>query len=161
MTYGPKGIGVPPVFQATGINQIFPMSLFPGTIHANFSQGNRQDLLNNLFEGNPTMVSITLPSMRDVGHVLVVVGYDPTIHQLIFFNPAYNAKQNEKTVLDIYNEGRGFTTFEQLWSSGNIAIPHNSMVTLSNTEPLSLLGISQFSPIPYTGVQSSPVFNFR
>jgi RHS repeat-associated protein len=136
------GIGVPPYFQQTGINQIFPLTLFPGTIQASYTHGTREDLLNNLHNGYPTMVNIALPRINEVGHVLVVIGYDPSTNQLIFYNPAYDAVQDEKTILDIYNEGRGFKSFDELWAASFLPfIPSNSMVTVSKAQPIPVLSI--------------------
>ena len=111
--------------------------MFPGQIKATYTHGNRADLINNLNNGCPTIVTIALPT-KDVAHALVVIGYDPATQELIFYNPATGKKQSESEVLYDYNYGRGFTTFDELWAASNNFIKGSSMVTLNNVPPTPL-----------------------
>ena len=130
-------LGVPPIEQATGIN-----TMFPGQIQATYSQGTYSNLMNNRINGCPTMITIALPG-SDVGHVLVAIGFDPSTNQLSFYNPAYGEIWDESKVLDHYNMGRGFQTFEELWAASNFWIPSNSMVTLSIMPPTPIISLPQ------------------
>jgi len=118
-------IGVVPDEQAIGIN-----TMFPGTIKATSTKGTRDDLLNNLKNGKPTMITIALPINQGVGHVLVVIGYDESTEEFWFFNPASGKIEDEKTILDTYNCDRGYKSFDELWGSSNGVIESNSMVTV-------------------------------
>jgi RHS repeat-associated protein len=134
LTYIGEGIGVWPQLQTDTLN------LIPG-IEATISQGTRAVLLDNLENGLPTLVTIALPINKGVGHVLVVIGYDPDIDQLIFFNPAYDVGadiQDEKQIGKYYNYDN-FDTFEDIWSQSNIFIRSNAMVTVR---------INELQPLP-------------
>jgi hypothetical protein len=94
--------------------------------------------MNNLNNGCPTIVTIALPT-KDVGHALVVIGYDPATQELIFYNPATGKKQTESEVVRDYNYGRGFTNFNDLWAASNNLIKGNSMVTLDKVSPTPII----------------------
>lgn len=125
------GIGVPPFQQQT-------IDLDIG-IKAAFSQGTRADLLSNLNSDLPTIVSIALPRL-EVGHAVVAIGFDPITNEIWFFNPATGSIASESQILSDYNKGRGYTSFDELWSASNLFIPSNSMVTVQRV-PLPMIPI--------------------
>ena len=127
-------LGVIPIEQAFGIN-----TMFPGQVKATFTQGSRADLMTNLNNGCPTMITIALPG-SDIGHVIVVIGYDPATKELHFFNPASGKIESESDILLGYDKGRGFKTFDDLWTASNFWIPPNSMVTVSSVPPIPVSG---------------------
>jgi RHS repeat-associated protein len=136
--------------------EIVTNAMSPGQIQATFTQGSRADLMDNLLIGCPTIITIALP-WPGVGHALVVVGYDPDTNELQFFNPAYGKIWSESNVVSFYGDGRGITTFEELWAQSNPVIPGYSMVTMGNAPSLPLI-----SPSPNSrgGGDRRPGYNF-
>jgi RHS repeat-associated protein len=126
-------IGVVPDEQAIGIN-----TMFPGTIKATSTKGTREDLLNNLKNGKPTMITIALPIDEGVGHVLVVIGYDESTEQFQFFDPAWGDEINESDFSERYSYN-GYETFDEIWGSSNGVIESNSMVTVEKVSPHPLI----------------------
>jgi hypothetical protein len=117
-----------PQEQSIGNNMIFP-----GKIKATFTQGTRADLIANVYNGCPTIVTITLPG-KGYAHALLVIGYDPETDELLFYNPATGLEEREHQIKSDYDYGRGFNSFEELWADSKPFIPSNSMVTLSISE---------------------------
>ncbi|GEM_PF-5676128 len=117
--------------------------MFPTEIKATYKQGIRADLMDNLNNNLPTLITIALPPM-DFGHVVVVIGYDPVTNELQFFDPAYNEKFSELKFNDNYGKKLGVSTFEALWGRSNLFIRNNSMVTVEKypmkTVPIIRLG---------------------
>jgi hypothetical protein len=113
------GIGIPPKGQAAMIN------LFDPRVSAKFTQGNRVDLLDNLNNGLPTVISIAFPITEGAGHALLVIGYDPDIDQILFFDPANEDIVNEALFRNRYGD------FDFVWTNNsNAFIPDGSMVTI-------------------------------
>ena len=121
-------IGVIPLEQQALIN-----TMFPGRISASQSQGTRNDLLTNLNNGCPTLVTLAFAN-ENVGHVTVAVGYDPATGKFQFFDPAYGDVVDEDTIVARWDGSRGFKTFDELWAASNLVIPNNSMVTLQKVD---------------------------
>jgi RHS repeat-associated protein len=117
------GLGVIPQIQAYAVDKFDP------GLEAAYTRGTRADLLENLNNGIPAIVSIALPAW-DIGHALVVIGYDPETEELQFFDPVRGVIGPESEILERWNKNRGFASFEELWASSNIFIPANSMVTI-------------------------------
>jgi len=128
------GIGVVP-FQQTVID----LDL---TTEATYSQGTRADLLQNLNNNLPTIVSLALPGW-DIGHAIVAIGFDPATSEIIFFNPATGMTAAESQILKDYDKKRGFATFDDLWAASNMFIKNNSMVTI---EKVPLPPLNMISP---------------
>ncbi|MEA3439509.1 MAG: RHS repeat-associated core domain-containing protein, partial [Chloroflexota bacterium] len=121
--FGYPGLGVIPQEQAFVINALDP------SLEAVFTQGTRADLLNNLNNGYPTIVNLALKPWV-FGHALVAIGYDPDTDELWFFDPAYGDIKSENDILQRYDKGRGYSSFDDLWSASNVFISSNSMVTV-------------------------------
>lgn len=128
------GIGVVPLQQTmVGLDL---------TTKATYSQGTRADLMNNLNNNLPTIVSLTLPGW-DIGHAIVAIGFDPVTREIVFFDPATGNIELESKILANYNRGRGFSSFDDLWGASNIFISNNSMVTIQQV-PLPPVNIISF-----------------
>jgi len=142
LTHG--GIGVHPRDQDDGINVLYP------NLEATYSQGSRADLMNNLQNDLPTIVSLALPASVNgkpvYGHAIVAIGFDPTTGDIQFFNPANKLKMTESDIYSMYNdmwvkeEGISFRDFSDLWSQKNVFIPANSMVTVEQARPVGIVG---------------------
>jgi RHS repeat-associated protein len=119
------GLGVIPKEQAAMIN------LDPG-IEATFIQGARADIMQNLNDDNPTLITLAFDIDEGVGHVMVVIGYDPSIGEFMIFDPAYGDVKPESEIADRYSfTGSGTQrTFDELWDESNIFIGDHSMVTV-------------------------------
>ena len=127
------GIGVPPVQQTITLRLVEP------SLQATFSTGTREDILESLLRGDPVLVSFALPGL-EIGHAVVAVGYDPDTDEIQFFNPAYNKIMPESEMIERYDEGRNFDSFDEVWAAPNIFIPPNSMITFhQETIPIPAL----------------------
>jgi hypothetical protein len=127
------GIGVPPVQQAITLRLVDP------SLQATFYTGTREDILESLQRGDPVLVTFALPGL-EVGHAVVAVGYDPDTDEIQFFNSAFNRVMKESEMLDEYQRGRNFDSFDEVWAAPNIFIPPNSMITFhQETIPIPAL----------------------
>jgi RHS repeat-associated protein len=124
------GIGVTPDAQAEGINGALGA---PGITATYSDNGSRQELLNNLKNGIPTVVSIASSDPKTVGHAILAVGYDPATGEFQFFDPAFNDVVDEQMIDSRWGNGKGFTDTWQNGSGNEMndrLIPPKSMVTL-------------------------------
>jgi len=113
------GIGVPPSDQANIIND---MGI---GVSATYSQGTRGDLITNLKNGLPTVVSVAWTD-ANVGHALLVTGYDPKTSEFNLFDPGRGLVSSESSFQSYYG-----VSFNQAWlNQPNVLIPAGSMVTL-------------------------------
>jgi len=127
------GVGVLPWFQVKTVNALEVYQSGLAGYKAKATHGTRQDLMKNLRNGIPTIVTIALTPENGYGHALVVVGFDPDIGELIFFNPAHGATEYEWEILQDrqYNPGFIYPTFDDLWAAENVFIQGgNNMVTI-------------------------------
>ena len=124
-----------PSEQAAGIN-----SMQMG-VTATVSSGNgRQNLINNLQNNLPTIVTVSWKDLSIYGHALLVVSYCPSTNQFTFMDPATGTVIEEKDFFKTFPfDG---STFNQAWlNQPNTGIPSGSMVTLS-LEPNNTPGSS-------------------
>jgi RHS repeat-associated protein len=124
------GLGVLPFQQKLMVDAM-------GGFTAEATHGTRSELMDNLKNGIPTIVTIALDPDKGWGHALVVVGCDDKTGELLFFNPAYGKIQSESELLkyDQYNPGQRYTTFDELWAGQNYIIGGNNMVTVQVASP--------------------------
>jgi hypothetical protein len=135
LTYRPFGNGTPAPWQGEGIEEY---SRYNGinNITADYkSNGTYSDVIDNLKAGNPTVLSISLGNdtfgsgiKSDVGHAVVVVGYDPNSGELKFLNPAVGNLQDEDQL-----SGSHADFIKQWKDQPNWFIPSGSMVTVDQT----------------------------
>jgi hypothetical protein len=126
-------LGMPPSLQEAVLQDI----LLP--LNVDYQQGFHELLVNNLKEGNPTVISISWETNVDivkklaaklvgggegpiVGHAMVLVGYNPYEKQYKFLDPGSIDKVI--TSMDV-------NSFNQIWlEQPNVFIPSGSMVTI-------------------------------
>jgi hypothetical protein len=124
-------IGVIPAQQAIMINAFDP------ELKATIAQGTRADLMSNLNNDLPTIVTINLKWNQYVAHAIVLIGYDPATGELMFFDPANGDVVPESEILNRNNQGRGFISFDDLWAAQNELLDivrNNAMVTVEIIE---------------------------
>ena len=123
-----EAFGILPQFQDNAINSLAEGGL--GNFSAAFQQGNRNDLLNNLVNGLPTIVNVSWGLTNGVGHALLVTSYDPSIKEFGFFDPY--AGTNGSVITESQFNQQYNVTFDQAWlNQPNIFIPSGSMVTIT------------------------------
>lgn len=116
--YETDGLGVVPWQQALAVN-------VAGGFSAKASHGSRNELIQNIKNGIPTIVTIALKPEDGWGHALVAVGFDNITGELIFFNPATGNIETESFVLNTeqYNPNKNtYATFDDLWAAENSVI---------------------------------------
>jgi len=122
-------IGVWPEYQAAMLN-------FDPKISAEYTQGTRDELKENLIQDIVTVVTFALPLDEGVGHVLLLIGYNQNTDEFIFFNPASGRKEDEEYIAEYYSEKYGYEmTFDELWEESNEIVNNNAMVTIQIVEP--------------------------
>jgi len=124
-----NGIGVIPEYQVLMLN------LDP-ELSAEYTQGTRDELRENLEQDIVTVVTIALPINAGIGHVILLIGYDQKTGELIFFNPGSGEEEPEGMIGYYYStEKYGYEmTFVQLWEESNVIINNNAMVTIQIVE---------------------------
>ena len=122
------GVGVVPPLQGIVMD-------FDPEIEASYaSNGTREDLMNNLEHGTPTLITLAFHN-EGVGHVLVVIGYDPETEEFILFDPAYGDHQQETKILNRWGFDSAITSFDALWARENIFIETEAMVSIKRVSP--------------------------
>jgi RHS repeat-associated protein len=122
------GIGVVPKIQEKVINENIN---FIG-IDAEYSVGTRENLLSNIKNDIPTVVTFSLPIRKGVGHSVLAIGIDKKIQEIIYFNPATKSMISESQLAKDYSiNNYGFEmTFDELWANENLFLSSNSMVSI-------------------------------
>jgi hypothetical protein len=119
------GVGIPPYFQDNALDAVAPA-------YSNEYQsgGTKEDLIENLREGTPTIVSVSWGSNMNmlttgqVGHSMVLVGYEMDRDEFMFMDPG---RYKEDPIIRTYSSDE----FMKIWQKQpNIFIPSGSMVSV-------------------------------
>ena len=107
-----------------GSPQVRVERLLPGCPPRN--KGTREDLIENLNQGLPTIVSVSWGYKKSIGHALLVTAYNSSSRKFTFFDPALGE-------IDEYLFEKNYrVSFKEAWlDKQTIFIPSGSMVTIS------------------------------